>query len=223
MSNSLQEPSPSGRGQGEGDRLRLFVAIELPDAWKDALGRLQDDMRRALARDPSLKDLRLRWVRPENAHLTLKFLGEVEPERLAAIERALAGAVPGPPGVELGLLRAGSFHDRRAPRVIWVSLRAGDALRQLAERVETWLAAAGFPRDRRSFAPHLTLARLPEQVPPRLRERAAEITTACPLSSVPPFRVEFVSLMRSHLGPEGSRYERLGAFPRSGQIEHRSS
>ena len=214
MTESAQDPLPEGEGRVRaGPTLRLFVAIELPEAWLAALAQLQEEMRRALAADPSSKDARVRWVRPEAIHLTLKFLGDAEEEKLESIKRALASAVPERPGVKLALGRAGSFRDRRAPRVIWASLEADDRLRRLAERIETWLAAAGFPRDRRSFAPHLTLARLPEELTPPVRERVAEITTACPLSDVAPFEVERVSLIRSHLGPGGAIYERLGAWP----------
>lgn len=208
-----QREAVSG-GPGEDGALRLFVAIELPQAWQQALGQLQEEMRRALVADASLRGLRLRWVRPEAIHLTLKFLGEVEAARLPAIEAALAAAVQAPPGFELGLLGTGAFHDRRAPRVIWASLRADDRLRRLAERVDAGLGGAGFPQEKRPFAPHLTLARLPEDLPPPLRKRAAEVATACAPPPVAPLRVEFVSLMRSRLGSGGARYERLAAFPK---------
>jgi 2'-5' RNA ligase len=200
------------------ERLRLFIAIELPDPWKQALEALRRDMESELAKNASTRGIRVRWVRPEGVHLTLKFLGEVATDRLEAIDRALLSAVPAAPGFELAIGRAGSFSDRRAPRVIWTGIvetqqqRQGQLLR-LVEQIETWLAAAGFPRERRGFTPHLTLARLPEDLNPAQREAVAGVTNAFATPPAPPFKVERVSLMRSFLGPGGARYERLASYP----------
>ena len=213
---------PQRQSEGRAETRRLFIAIELPEAWKQALQALQDRMQAALTTDPRTKGVRVRWVRPEGIHLTLKFLGEVPAGRLDAIERALASAVPQAPGFQLALFSVGSFSDRRAPRVIWAGIAETPPgsqqaqhteLFRLVEQVETWLAAAGFPRERRSFAPHLTLARLPEDLSPPLREAVAAVTNAFNASDAPAFTVDRVSLMRSHLGPGGARYERLSAYP----------
>jgi 2'-5' RNA ligase len=203
--------------------LRLFVAIELSEAWKQALAGLQNAMQEALSQRPETEAVRVRWVRPEGIHLTLKFLGQVEESRLAKIDWALRSAVPESPAIELVLGRAGSFSDRRSPRVIWAGImepqpsgphRAQHTrLFRLADAVETWLSAAGFSRERRSFAPHLTLARLPEDLSPQLREAVAAVTNVLPIPQTPPLTVESVGLIRSHLGPGGARYERLSAYP----------
>jgi RNA 2',3'-cyclic 3'-phosphodiesterase len=205
------------------EKPRLFVAIELPDEWKSALGTLQQEMQAKIASEPDLARVRVRWVKPEGIHLTLKFLGETPVARLDSVVAALDSAVPEAPGIELSLSRVGAFSDRRAPRVIWAGIfeKEGGArskadhgrLLQLAERIETWLAAAGFPRERRSFAPHLTLARLPEDLDQSLRERVASVTNAFPTPTVPPLKVDSVSLIRSRLGAGGARYERLGSWP----------
>lgn len=204
--------------RASGEELRLFVAIELPEAWKLALATLQDDMREAISHEPSLAGVRVRWVQPEGIHLTLKFLGGVPFERVEAIERALASAVPIAPDIELSLARAGSFSDRRAPRVILATIDVSGGARRLHrlfESIETWLAAAGFARERRSFAPHLTLARLPQELAETSRVKVAEITTAVRVPAPEPFTVSQVNLMRSHLGPGGASYECLARLPSS--------
>jgi 2'-5' RNA ligase len=147
-------------------------------------------------------------------HLTLKFLGATPEGHLPALSTALQGAVPAAPGFELQLGRAGAFEDRRAPRVILATL-AGPTkpLLELAARIETWLAAAGWPREKRSFHPHLTLARLPDTLDDSSRRAMAAITANCPVPVVPDWDVQSVSLVRSHLGPQGARYETLAAFP----------
>ena len=125
--------------------------------------------------------------------------------------------MPSPPDFDLQLTWVGSFSDRRAPRVIWAGVLAGpideSELGKLAERVDVWLASAGFPRERRGFRPHLTLARLPEKLTAAERELVAATTTKQALPAVETYRVRGVSLMRSHLGRDGARYERLALYP----------
>lgn len=195
--------------------IRLFVAVELPDAWKQGLAGLQERTKAALAADGFTADLKPRWIRPEGIHLTLKFIGEVEPERLASIQEALARAVTRPPGIALALGRPGTFADRRAPRVLWAGLGAtpDNALDSLVERIEAALAALDVRRERRPFRPHLTLARLPDGASEAQRRRAAELAVAVEPPAVEAFQVAKVSLMQSFLGPGGARYERLATWP----------
>jgi 2'-5' RNA ligase len=202
--------------------LRLFVAIELPESWLRGLGELQARMKAALETEPELRGARVRWVKPEGIHLTLKFIGEVAPDRLQVIENQLAVAVQEPPVIELSFSRAGTFADQRSPRVIWGGIETPqrERLYALAANIETWLAAAGVARERRAFTPHLTLARLPQELPDGVRRRIAEVTTAVGAPEMPSFTVESVSLMRSHLGPGGARYERLMVYPISALQAH---
>ena len=195
--------------------LRLFVAIDLPEAWLEALAGVQERMQAALRDDAATAGLRVRWTRPEGIHLTIKFIGEVAPDRLEAIVTQLGHAVPSTPEFALTLDRVGSFEDRRAPRVIWAGVRdePAQSLLRLAESIEIWLAAAGVPQERRGFRPHLTLARLPEGLTDAQRRRAAEITGAIQPPEKQDFAVEYVSLIQSFLGPGGARYERLGRWP----------
>jgi RNA 2',3'-cyclic 3'-phosphodiesterase len=205
--------------------MRLFIALDLPDAWKTALTTLQDDMRTALHQRFG-DTVRPRWVRPEGIHLTLKFLSETPEDRLAALGTALAAAVPQAPGFSLTLGRAGSFSDRRAPRVILATVvDQQNALLPLFERIETRLAAAGWPRGKRAFHPHLTLARLPDSLDDATRRAIAEVTTGIAPALTPPWNVDRVYLIQSHFGPSSggpgaspgvdtrARYERLAAFP----------
>jgi len=192
--------------RSEDQSLRLFVAVDLPGQVREALGRLQGELRR--------HDLsRLRWVRPQGVHLTLEFLGETPAGRVAAITKALAGATGGRRSFSLALGAPGAFGNRRGPRVLWLDV-IGDVepLRELQAAVEEALAEVGFPPEQRKFSPHLTLARVPQPAPPGTAERIAQA-----LQAVTPPQVEFdvreVVLMRSILQPGGAVYERLAAFP----------
>ena len=185
--------------------LRLFVAVELPDEVREALAALQADLRRR-----GLDGLR--WVRPEGIHLTLKFLGETPSHKLPAIQAALAESVKGVPPHRLSLGAPGTFGSSRRPQVLWVDL-VGDLtpLGRLQHQVEGALAAISFPREKRQFAPHLTLARVRPQSARALAPRLAEAVAAVqPPSGT--IEVQELSLMHSRLQPGGAVYERLAAF-----------
>jgi 2'-5' RNA ligase len=196
--------------------LRLFVAFELPDEWLRALEQAQASLGGAL---DGLGGRRLRFVRPKGIHLTLKFLGAVPESRVDAVRNALTSATSDFTPIGLRMGRIGSFGDRRGPRVVWAGLdgttvRDRERLYGLVESLETWLEAAGIPREGR-FQPHLTLARVPEDFS---REERAQVAGACERIRMPvtaAMTARAVSLMRSHLGPGGARYERLDSFPRS--------
>jgi RNA 2',3'-cyclic 3'-phosphodiesterase len=194
--------------------LRLFVACELPPEAREALGRIQADLReRGAGRLPAGRQ-GLRWVRPEGIHLTLKFLGAVSPEKAQRVADALAAAIVEPFTLDLRFDRLGSFGGRTRLRVIWVGL-AGDVeeLAALAETVEGALGPLGFPRESRPFAPHLTLARVPDEMGVEERSRLADLIAAYKLPAMPSLSVSEVALMQSFLLPGGARYEQRAAFP----------
>jgi 2'-5' RNA ligase len=185
---------------------RLFVAVELPGVALEALNRLQHELQRHVSSG-------LRWVRPEGIHLTLKFLGETPQAKLPAIEGALAEVVEGIGGHELSLGEMGTFGSRNSPRVLWVDL-AGEteALLRLQRRVDRALDAIGYPSEKRPFSPHLTLARVRQEMAREVAEplAAAVRSVSVPAATIP---VRELSLMLSKLGPGGAVYRRLQAWP----------
>jgi 2'-5' RNA ligase len=183
--------------------VRLFLALELPPELREVLAteraRLQQSLRG------------WRWARPESIHLTLRFLGEVDPEldrRSRETWRAVA-ARSRPFRIRLG--GAGRFPPRGAPRILWLGteeVEPGDALAELAEAVERAARELGWPEERRPFRPHLTLARAERggrPDPPR------EDRPAAGEGSV----VREVALVQSHLHPSGARYTALESYPLS--------
>jgi 2'-5' RNA ligase len=187
--------------------LRLFVACELPAEMKAALASLQDALRKKGAP-------RLRWVRPEGIHLTLKFLGAVPQEKAAAICEALAPTVQGIPLLALSLEEVGTFGGRRGARVLWVSTQGDlEPLGRLQQRVEKALEPLGFPPERRPFSPHLTLARVPDSAGSDERQTVWELAKTIEVPPAPAVTIDELSLMRSILGPGGAVYERVAAFP----------
>lgn len=183
--------------------MRLFVALNFPDATRQALWR---------ATAP-LRDLGLpaRWVRADGLHLTLKFLGDVAPERegelVAALRRAAAGSPGAHPGAGVLTLRLrgfGAFPDVTRPRVVWVGIEGDSALELLQHRVEREFEPLGFPTEQRPFRPHLTLARAKRDArPPAFRPLAGALEqVAFDETAV----VETLDLMESTLQQGGSVY-----------------
>lgn len=131
--------------------MRLFVALNLPDAVRTALWDAAAPLRDA--------GLPINWVRPEGMHVTLKFLGEVAESRTADLQSALGRACAGARTLSLGLEGFGAFPDARRPRVVWAGVVPEPALELLQHGVERELAPLGFPTEARAFRPHVTLGR----------------------------------------------------------------
>ena len=183
--------------------MRLFVALNLPKKERGRIHRAA----RAL-RD---RDLPVRWVDPEEYHLTLKFLGEVRGDRLDQISAILARVAAGSPLFSADLSGFGAFPTVRRPRVLWLGIEPTPALRCLKHDVEWALAEAGFERETRAFHPHLTLGRVDRENGAGafrgLHELMADMTYS---GSMP---VRNVDLMRSQISRDGATYSVLSSYP----------
>ncbi len=184
--------------------MRLFVAVELPEAVRERLARGLAELRRELP--PA------RWVRAEGVHVTLKFLGE-QPESLVA---ALGAAVPAafsalaPVTVQLG--GAGFFPRPERPRVAWLG-GVAPGLERWAAAVEEAAAALGVPREGRPFTLHLTLARLDR---PWGQRAVEDFSARVGKWSFPAYEAREAVLFRSELRPSGAVYTALARFPVGG-------
>ena len=179
--------------------IRTFIALELPPAVISLFQEVQQDLKR-------LK-IRARWVRPENIHLTLKFLGDVNPDDIDKIGTAMAGAAIDCLPVTVSVRGIGVFPGIKRPRVIWVGL-GGDtqSLLALQSRLEQKLAGAEFPKDKRLFKAHLTLGRIKQSVTPAvIRQMISEYAS---LNS-DEFICDQIFLFKSDLKPSGAVYSKL--------------
>ena len=144
-----------------------------------------------------------RWYAQATLHLTLRFLGEIAEEVAGAVAEALDG-VPGVP-FELRPGAIGSFAGGRGPRVIWASVEGDlDSLRRLAAGVEAACVGCGVPPERRSFRPHLTLA--------RARRREAPVPPLAPPPAPTAWVVDRFALYRSVLAPGGAVHTPIRTF-----------
>lgn len=162
--------------------MRLFVALPLPAGVTAALARIQRGVPGA------------RWVPPENMHLTLRFIGEADGAQFEDLVEALAEVTV--PPFTLDLAGTGHFETKRVPTVLWAGVRPSPELTRLQAKVERACQQAGFPPERRSFAPHVTLARLGATEIGRLTAFLQRYSLFEP-GQVP---VEGFNLYSSHLG-----------------------
>lgn len=188
--------------------MRLFVAVELPEPWLREAARALDVLTATLGDHAEV----LRPVAPDRMHLTVRFLGEVDEERLPALDEALRESVP-PVGVDLELAAPGTFGSAARTSAVWLGL-GGDLeeLRALAGRVESAVEAAGLPSERRELRPHVTLARVRQRASAAQCRAIASAVATLALPAPHPHRAVEVVLVRSHLGAGQPRYEVLGRY-----------
>lgn len=186
--------------------VRAFVAVGI---GAEARARLAAWMGALRPRLPGLK-----WVEPENLHLTLRFLGETPLSLLPDLERALREAAAAVPPFTLAVRGTGAFPGLARPRVLWAAVEAGAGLAALQRRVEEAVGRLGWPAEDRPFHPHVTLARVREERP---RADAAAALGAAAAREWGRTTVDEVLLLRSTLTPRGPIYARLASFPLGGR------
>jgi 2'-5' RNA ligase len=190
-------------GSGGPKPIRVFVAVDLPQDVRQALKTAQDELR--------AHRFEIRWVKPENIHLTLKFLGDTLPADLARIGPALRSAAAAAAPFALAARGAGVFPGIKAPRVVWAGLgNELPALFALQQSVAQVLAKAGFAPEARPFKAHLTLGRVKGRIRPA--ELLAALQALGQWTS-PAFRVESVTVFQSDLRPGGAVYTPLDVVP----------
>ncbi len=181
--------------------MRTFIAVNLPESIRGDISEHLDRFR-PLAKGVS-------WVPPGNAHITVKFLGEVPESELPGVSGAVRSAVSSHKqfGVRLGGF--GAFPNFKRPRVFWVGITDGvDSLRELAQAIENELVPLGFEREKRRFSAHITLGRIRRPGNYDDLRRAAESAEY----ASQPFTVPSVEVMKSVLSPTGAQYSVFESF-----------
>lgn len=184
---------------------RLFVAIELPEDLANALHEVQDRLKQ---HTPSQT---VRWVAPQNIHLTLKFLGDTPAVRQNSLETALTRIGEAYHAFDLTAGVLGCFPNTKRPRVIWIGIQEppDHALSTLYSAIERDFAAMGYAAENRRFSPHLTLGRLNRQANPTDAAQIGNLIAKTTTGDLCRWRVSGISLMRSELKPTGAVYTQL--------------
>jgi 2'-5' RNA ligase len=189
------------------EQIRAFIAIDLDAEVRHELQRVQATLRQAVPREA------VRWVLPEQMHLTLRFLGNILAETIEVLIHALGNVASHHAPLRLRAQGVGGFPNLRRPRVIWAGL-TGDlnALEALQNDIVQASRDYGKPEANRGFSPHLTIGRVREEA----WRQAGEVGAAVAPLGNPDFgewQVSHVRLMRSELSPKGARHSVLAEFP----------
>lgn len=179
--------------------MRLFLAVKIPDEIKGSIAHFLEPFLGIRAK--------VKWVEPQNLHLTLKFLGETPESRLPDLKEAARMVAIDP--FELTLSGSGAFPNLKAPRVFWIGVKEPEKrLTQLAEQIDYNLSQFGWEREKRRFSPHLTLGRVKD------RSGLAEVCRAFEQAQfeAATYRVDSFHLVESQLQRSGPIYTDLVRF-----------
>ncbi|MEJ5342027.1 MAG: RNA 2',3'-cyclic phosphodiesterase [Thermogutta sp.] len=182
-------------------KVRTFIAVEVDEGVRSRASKLIKQLRQSGAD--------VTWVAPENMHLTIKFLGDVDYRDVYHVCRAVEECVATVEPFTVEIRGVGAFPSLERPRVIWLGVDLGAAeMEALNERVESALSAIGFPREGRKFHAHLTLGRV------RKSGRAVEHLVAMLREyqdvEFGPTTVDQLVIFSSELLPTGPVYEPMG-------------
>ena len=182
--------------------IRCFIAIEIPETIQNQLARIQGTLRKQIQKAS--------WVKPSNIHLTLKFLGDVDPQDLESIKEAIQRVAIRHRSFSVRIGGLGAFPNLARPRVMWTGVKAGgERTSALARDINMALSDYGFSLDTKRFNPHLTIARVKERID--LRPHANQYRRYDRIDGAE-MSVDTISLIQSQLHPTGAIYSTLQSY-----------
>ncbi len=186
--------------------VRAFIAIEIPPHIQQAIQQATANLRREL-------NTSVRWVTPENIHLTLKFLGDISPAQVDALTSTLRAQADSAPAFDVEAGGLGSFPDGKRVRVLWIGLHAPAELAALSRGIESACARLGYESEKRGFSPHLTIGRVRQDASASDTQRIRHALEAATIDSLGAVRVDSVHLFQSDLQRSGAVYTKLFSAP----------
>jgi len=182
--------------------IRAFIAIEIDNGIKDRLSEYLNQLKKTGAS--------VKWVAPENIHLTLKFIGYIEEETLPDLKEIINNAVSCLDPFSISIENIGAFPNLKKPRVVFVCAQdKGNNLLNIYERLDKGIEKLGIKRDPKKYVGHITLGRIKSQ------KNISKLTNALNSSKECSFgleKVSYISLMQSELTPTGPIYTKLNNF-----------
>lgn len=189
------------------ETLRAFIAVPLPPAITQQLADVQRRLKRGCPEQA------VSWVKPENIHLTLFFLGDILPERQTPVESALRVVARHARPLTFSVQGAGAFPNLNRPRVIWVGLQEPTGQLALLHRaVSEAMANVGFQSEDRRFSPHLTLARIRQRASHEDAQAVGKAVQRAEVGHLGNAPVEELIFFRSVLKSSGAEYTPLARF-----------
>ncbi|MFC1658834.1 RNA 2',3'-cyclic phosphodiesterase [Candidatus Omnitrophota bacterium] len=185
--------------------MRTFIAIVLSQEIKAFLSNIEEELKQARAD--------VKWVEPDNIHLTLKFLGEIKEDRALEVQSVLAEVAQSNSPFSLYLSAIGAFPKLEYPRTIWIGVTSEQPVLKIAEALEKGMLKIGMPAESRSFSAHITLGRVRSALNRKsLIEKIESFNKGLPACG-PELKVSTLTLFKSTLTPHGPVYETLLSSP----------
>lgn len=186
--------------------LRTFIAVDIPHELQRTIYRKTTHLRNSIG-------ALVRWVPPDNIHLTLKFLGNIPPASVDILKQLLRAEADGCPPFLMQVGGLGSFPSLKRPRVLYISLQAPADLEALQHGIESATARLGYEAEQRAFSPHLTIGRVRQNIAAADQQKIRAALEGTRLDSLGNARVDSVHLYNSDLKPTGTVYTRMFSAP----------
>ncbi len=178
------------------NKIRAFIAVEIPEDLKIALQKIQDIFKGA--------GDRITWVKPAGLHITLQFLGDIEVQSIPDIGGEIEQACTVQSPFDIRLAGTGSFPDMKRPRILWAGIREGaEEIKEIYKDLEPRLSGIGFTQEKRLFRPHITLGRIKYIKDPGRFKSLIKQNSDVQIGSM---TADAVHLIESRLRPDGAAY-----------------
>jgi len=187
--------------------LRTFIAVEIPIHIQEIIQQETAVLRKEIGSSI------VRWIPPQNIHLTLKFLGDVSAANIGILTEMLRAEADSCPPFEIHISGLGSFPNSKRPRVLFIGIQAPAELEALQRGIESGAAKLGYESEERGFSPHLTLGRVRQSNLASDQQRIRKALEGAKIDSLGTARVDSVHLYKSDLKPSGSVYTKLFSAP----------
>jgi len=181
--------------------MRGFIAIQLPKEIKDILAGIQDDLKQAQAD--------VKWVKPQNIHLTLNFLGEIDEDLTKKIQKIIDQIAGKNPCFSLCLNQLGAFPKLLTPRVIWINLTNEKPVLVIARELKMRLREIGLAQESRKFSTHITLGRVRSGLNQEALIKKLELLNSNKAAGQTEFNVRSLTLFKSTITNSGPIYETI--------------
>jgi 2'-5' RNA ligase len=185
--------------------VRTFIAVDFPPVILGKIEAIVDYFKK------KVPDHALKWVDTDNLHLTIKFIGEIDPGKLEQVKSILTRCLEYQNAFEIEVAGLGMYPNQRAPRVIWLGITGGDPLGRIHATLDRHLSELGIKPEGRAFTPHLTIARIRKGTDRKTAQAIGETLAQFKVDSLGTVTIDRVHLYQSVLTPSGPIYTNLFA------------
>lgn len=183
--------------------MRSFIAADFPPETITKIGKITVDLQQELPGGA------LKWVSTDNMHLTIKFIGEIQKNKIAQVKEIMTDTLKGQPSFKIGIQNLGTYPHINNPRVIWLGITQGAPLVEIHNRLDCALEKLNVRSDRREYSPHLTLARVRRDASRSTVKKISETLSQLKVDSLGIITMSEITLYKSKLSSEGPEYTPL--------------